>query len=91
MPLPSPAGSPDLDQKVPGGGSSLAPAAEGSLNVETSLKSFLVLSSGSWLWLVGVANKGEMVQELNSQLRLPSSSRIWSVKEFGLAIIKDEI
>lgn len=43
LPLPSPAGTHDLEHNGVSGGSSLGPAEEGSLNVETSLKRFPVL------------------------------------------------
>ena len=57
-------------------------AKKGSLNFETSLKSFVVLFSSvlavaGW----GGENKGEMVQELNSLFQLPNRLHIWSVKE----------
>lgn len=53
------------------------------MNFETSLKSFLVLfhsvlTVAGW----GGENKGEMVQELNSQFQLPNRLHFWSVNKF---------
>lgn len=71
----------------------MEPAKKGYLNLETFLKTFIVLfnsvlAAAGW----GSENKGEMVQELNSLFQLPNRLHSWNVKElYSWAIIKDKI
>lgn len=71
----------------------MEPAKKGYLNLETFLKSFVVLFS-SVLAIAGWSgeNKNDMVQELNSLFWLPNRLHSWDVKElYSWAIIKDKI
>ena len=60
----------------------MEPAKKGYLNLETFLKSFVVLFSSvlavaGW----GGENESEIVQELNSLFQLPNRLHSWDVKE----------